>query len=227
MCRRADAILVVSEFLKSQAIEWFHADPRKITVVGNGIDPCFYEEGKKPDIGLDSDSPYVLCVGGLNFLDGGDRAVAVAGLLRKVNSKIRILVAGRQHDKEKVALAKALGNVELLGYVPSDRLAPLMRNAIALLYLTRYETFGMAAAEAMAAGCPVVTCRSTAVPEIVGNAGIYVNPDQPHEAVDVIMDLSCNASKRAEYITRGKQAASKYTWEACVTRLQHALSGGR
>lgn len=227
MCRRADAILVVSEFLKSQVIEWFHADPDKITVVGNGIDPCFYEEGKKPDVGMSSDTPYVICVGGLNFLDGGDRALTVAGLLRKANSTIKVLVAGWQHDKEKVAVAKTLGNVDLLGYVPSDRLAPLMKNSIALLYLTRYETFGMAAAEAMAAGTPVVTCRSTAVPEIVGDAGIYVDPEKPQEAADAILELSSCGLKRAEYIARGKKIAAMHTWEACVTRLHRALSGGR
>jgi glycosyltransferase involved in cell wall biosynthesis len=101
-----------------------------------------------------------------------------------------------------------------------------MKTSLALPYLTRYETFGMAAAEGMVAGTPVVTCRLTAVPEIVGDAGIYVGPDKPHEAVDMIMDLSCNASKRAECITRGKRAAPIYTWKACVTRLHRALAGG-
>lgn len=226
MCRKADAIFVVSEFLKQQVIDWFHADPDKITVVGNGIDPCFYEEGKKTDPNVDSESPYVLCVGGLNYLDGGGRVIAVAKQLQKANPKIRMLVAGWQHDKEKSAIAKAIGNIDLLGYVPSNRLAPLMKNAIALLYLTRYETFGMAAAEAMAVGVPVVTCRSTAVPEIVSNAGIYVDPDKAHEAADAILELLSSSQKRTAYITRGKMIAAMHTWESCVDRLYRALSEG-
>jgi glycosyltransferase involved in cell wall biosynthesis len=114
----------------------------------------------------------------------------------------------------------------LLGYVPSDRLALYMRDALALLFPTRYETFGIAAAEAMAAGTPVVTCRSTAVPEVVGDAAIYVDPDQPESIVEALMVLQSKPGLRDELIVSGRRRASAYTWPACVSRLQGALQEG-
>jgi glycosyltransferase involved in cell wall biosynthesis len=98
-----------------------------------------------------------------------------------------------------------------------------MRDALALFFPTRYETFGIAAAEAMAAGTPIITCRSTAVPEVVGNAALYVNPDHAEEVVDVFLAIQGQPGLRSDLIARGHQRAKAYTWGACVDRLQQAL----
>lgn len=118
-------------------------------------------------------------------------------------------------------------NIKLLSYVPAERLAPLMKGAIALLYLTRYETFGMTAAEALAAGTPIITCNCTAVREIVGDAGIYVNPEKPFESVDAVLEFSSSSRKRDEFIMRGKSIAATHTWGNCVSRLQRVLTVGQ
>jgi glycosyltransferase involved in cell wall biosynthesis len=98
-----------------------------------------------------------------------------------------------------------------------------MRDSFALVFPTRYETFGIAAAEAMAAGTPVITCRCTAVPEIVGDAAIYVDPDQPESIVEALIALQSQQGLREELISRGHGRAKLYTWPACVARLQKAL----
>ena len=119
--------------------------------------------------------------------------------------------------------AAELPNITLLGYVPAERLACYMRDALAFLYPTGYETFGIAAAEAMAAGTPVITCRSTAVPEVVGDAGIYSDPDQPESMVEALINLQSQPGLRDALIARGQQRAEEFTWSACVNRLQRAL----
>jgi glycosyltransferase involved in cell wall biosynthesis len=136
---------------------------------------------------------------------------------------LKILVAGCNHDKEMKSTAAALRNVTLLGYVKSDRLACYMRDAFALLYPTRYETFGMAAAEAMAAGTPIVTSLSTAVPEVVGDAAVYTDPDRPGSIVEALGALQSRSALRNDLIARGRRRAEAYPWSACVSRLQHAL----
>jgi glycosyltransferase involved in cell wall biosynthesis len=224
MCREATVVFTVSEFLRAKICEWFEADPDKVVVVGNGVEAAYFAAGECGEkLSLPGEEPYVLALGGLNYLDGGDRLVTIANEIARVGLGIRIKVAGRQHDPAMVAAARGRAGLELLGYVPAQRLAPLMTGAAALLYLTRYETFGMGAAEAMASGTVVITCRNTAVPEIVGDAGIYIDPDDPVLAVETIQSVLADSELRAAHIDRGRRRAVVYTWSACVDRVRREL----
>ncbi len=239
ICRRADVVFTVSEFLRQQVIDWFHASPEKVVVVGNGVEQVYFDAGedrKACSSGFSSDvsqrgtsylqtvaRPYLLTLGGLNHLDGGDRILAVADELARSKSSIRILVAGNQHDSALRMAIRDHTNVELLGYLPAARLAPLLSNALALFHPTRYETFGMGAVEAMASGTVVITCRNTAVPEIVGAAGIYVDPEDPGEVASALQSLLGDPELRKTHLVRGRERAANYTWKACVTRLQREL----
>jgi glycosyltransferase involved in cell wall biosynthesis len=225
MLRQAALVLTVSDFLKEQMIRMFQVEPAKCCVVGNGVEPCFFQAASG-EAGLSGEPlgrPFLLCVGGLNYLDGGDRVVRLASLLRTKMPDVKVLVAGSQHEDAMKGAAAELPNITLLGYVPAERLAMYMRDSFALVFPTRYETFGIAAAEAMAAGTPVITCRCTAVPEIVGDAAIYVDPDQPESIVEALIALQSQQGLREELISRGHGRAKLYTWPACVARLQKAL----
>ena len=225
MLRQADLVLTVSEFLKQQMMSWFGVPERKFRVVGNGVEQVFFDAANEPcgRSGQAADRPFILCVGGLNELDGGDRILKAAALLQRRHPDVRILVAGGDHRPAWHATASEAKNIELLGYVAAAQLALLMRDAVTLFYPTRYETFGIAAAEAMAAGAPVVTCRSSAVPEVVGEAGIYIDPEQPGECVEAISTLLLDSRRRIEHARLGAEAAKAYTWQACVERLAEAL----
>jgi glycosyltransferase involved in cell wall biosynthesis len=221
---RADLILTVSDFLKRQIVNYFAAAPENVVVVGNGAEEIYFQEGQKGRVREGTNrAPYVLCVGGLNRLDGGDRTLEVARVIARRAPTWRIVVAGSQHEFPWDLEAKALPNVELLGYVCARELAPIMREAVALLYLPRYESFGIAAVEAMAAGTPVVTCRCSSVPEVVGEAGIYVNPTNPEEAADVLLSLESSPTLRERYVASGKTRAKAFSWSHCVARLRVAL----
>ena len=225
MLSRADRVLTVSQFLQHQMMEWFDVPEEKFRVVGNGVEPDFYAAAELPHglSGQSKDRPYVLCVGGLNELDGGNRIVKVAEILRQKDPDLRVLIAGGDHEPIQLDAVASSPNIELLGYTHSSQLALLMRDAVALLYPTRYETFGIAAAEAMAVGTPVVTCRSTAIPEIVGEAGLYAEEDDPHEMAELLLSLLNDSKIRNTYSRLGITLAQKYTWNSCVEKLIAAL----
>jgi glycosyltransferase involved in cell wall biosynthesis len=225
LLRQAEVILAVSEFLKQRVVDWFGVHPERIHVIGNGVEPEFFEAAKKPQgcSGEDSSRPFILCVGGLNHIDGGDRVINAADSLRREMPDLRVLVAGRQHEAEMMKAAAVLPNMTLLGYVKSERLACYMRDALAFFLPTRYEMFPGAAAEAMAVGAPIVTCRTAAVPEIVGDAGIYVDPDRPDSIVEAMAALQSRSALRDALIGRGHRRAEAFRWSACVSRLQQIL----
>lgn len=221
----ADLILVVSQFLKNQVIEWFQAEPSKVVVVGNGIEQVYFDAGARRDkANTEKAGRYLLTVGGLNTLDGGDDILGIARIMLKELPDTRIAVAGWLHEQQYLAQAREMPNIDLLGYVSAPRLAELMRDAIAILFLPKYETFGISGAEAMAVGTPIVTTGGTAIPEIVGEAGIYVQPGALSDAVDRVVQIVRNPQYAASYVLKGRERSRQYTWDGCVKRLIDAMA---
>lgn len=221
--RQTRLVFTVSEFLKCRIVEWFGVVPENVVVVGNGVEDCFFAPVGIPSELPGRNVPYVLCVGGLNDDDGGGQVIALANVLQSRGSNLRMRLAGANHDSDLRQQVDRLPNVDLLGYVPAERLAVLMQRAVALYYPPTYETFGIVGAEALAAGCPVVTCGGTAVPEVLGDAAIYVRPDDPEAAADAIQLVMRDPTLRARLISQGRQRAVGYRWSGCVARLIDAL----
>jgi alpha-1,3-rhamnosyl/mannosyltransferase len=153
--------------------------------------------------------------------------VALAETIKKSSIPIKIKVAGNQHEKILLGQAFSTGVVELLGYVPHKNLAKLMADAALLYYPSRYETFGMGAAEAMAAGLPVVTSRCTAIPEVVGDCGVYVDPENAGEVLDVIYSLLSDVNSLNDLRFQARKKSESYRWNSCVDRLNSVLTTRR
>lgn len=227
IARHAHLILTVSEFLKNQICEWLEVKPERIAVIGNGVEEVFFQAAELPPgaSGRSPDRPFILAVGGLNDLDGADCLLGVCELLEREIPDLQVLVAGCQHETRYLARAQTLRNLELLGYVPAPQLAKLMHDSLALLYLTRYETFGMAGVEAMAAGTPVIASRFTAVPEILGNAALYVDADHPAAVIDCVRHLLLDDGFRTACVLSSRNHASRFTWNSCLQRLLGIFTG--
>ena len=118
---------------------------------------------------------------------------------------------------------KKLGVVEERGYVDDEELASLLINARALIYPSRYEGFGLPPLEAMNLGCPVVTTRGTALPEICGEAVYYIDPDSDEDFYRAYMDLEFNSSLREELIQKGRKQASTFSWSKTANIFLHTL----
>jgi glycosyltransferase involved in cell wall biosynthesis len=218
----AACILTVSEFTRGRLCELLRVDPDRVAVIGNGIDPLYFDAPADP-VEFDlRERPYVVVVGGLTRRKGGDLVLRVAQILKREQPEMRVLVAG-QGEPAFSEPAKTLGNVVLLQHVPTAQLVNLLRGAAAAVLLSRYEGFGIPVLEAMAAGAPVISSRSGALPEVVGDAGLLLDSEDVEGTVAAIKWLSTDTAARDRYVSRGKTRAEGYRWERCVERLVQAL----
>jgi glycosyltransferase involved in cell wall biosynthesis len=127
------------------------------------------------------------------------------------------------------ATARLLGearrrpNMELLAFKSSEEIVKLMLQSLAMLVLSRYETFGIPAAEAMAAGLPVVAANWAALPEVVGDGGIITDASNPESVADIVLQLAGDPALRAHYGRLGRRRAGQFRWEVCAERLTDEL----
>jgi glycosyltransferase involved in cell wall biosynthesis len=218
---RAQLVPTVSAFLKQRISALFGTDPAKIVVVGNGVEEEFFAAGRSPP-GEPSGKPYLLIVGGLTQRKGADYVLPLAAELARRQPAVEIRVAGQSEARYREAI-KQQANIIELGYQGLDALPTLLRRSVALLFLSRYDTFGIPSIEAMAAGTPVIAAHFAALPEVLGDAGIVLDPTQSVAIADIVHRLVREPSYRDDLIQKGLKRAEDFHWSQCVARLHQAL----
>jgi glycosyltransferase involved in cell wall biosynthesis len=103
--------------------------------------------------------------------------------------------------------------VHYLGYVPADDLPGLYRGAAMLLFPSLFEGFGIPLVEAMALGCPIAAANTTSIPEVVSDAALLFDPRQPDSIATVCSRLQADHGLRQTLMTRGKERATRFSWE--------------
>jgi mannosyltransferase len=222
----ADMIVCVSESTKKDLLKFFPLlSEEKISVIYSGISSLNQNSSNiaLSDIALKyghqfSANSYFLLVG---KLDGYKNFKLIIDLLDQNqnarNFKFLSVGSGKNSKMSTLALRNHPENFFFIDFVTDEELAVLYRNAIGLVYPSRYEGFGLPVLEAMANSCPVACSYSSSLPEVGGNAAIYFDPSSTAELFRRLVELiSCD---RHEVISRGLAHASKFSWENTVTSL--------
>lgn len=224
---RADHILVISESSGRALQRWFDVPSEKITTTYLAADARFrpYDPGAlvQPLAELNlSAGGYVLCVGTLEPRKNLTTLFAAyAGLPAALRRQYPLVVAGMSgwNTQELMASAQALiekGELRLLGYVPDALIPPLYAGAAAFCYPSRYEGFGLPALEAMASGVPVLTANQTSLPEVVGDAGLMVAPDDVEGMRDSLQRMLEDRVFAQALSRKGLERAKTFSWERCA-----------
>jgi len=171
-----------------------------------------------PSIPDNGNGDYFIYVGGYDRRKNIEGLVKVfLGLHRRKMLTNKLVLTGKVYYyspelKELIDEGRRLGIIEEMGYVPDAKLKQLLSGAIALVYPSKYEGFGLPPLEAMASGCPVITTRGTSIPEICGDAVYYIDPDDDGSFADGLIALETDAALRSALREKGLKQAEKYSW---------------
>jgi glycosyltransferase involved in cell wall biosynthesis len=217
--RRAYRILTVSEFSRSRILNWTGLPDERVINVGNGVDLPFHQFGERYRPGF----PYVLYVGNYRPHKNLDRLFAA---FRDVDApSLRLLLTGTAPPEMMARLeGKGLANrIGFLGAISDERLAAVYRGAKLLVLPSLSEGFGLPALEAMACGVPVVASNNAALPEVLGGAGILVDPLDIADIRSGIEKVLGDSSLRLKMRRLGLQRASRYRWEQVGAAVRNVL----
>lgn len=236
--RSAAHILTDSEFSASEIRAAYGVAAAGITAAPLGVSARFHpDSGSLPaDLPPGIAAPFVLHVGDLHerrnlplVLDAVLAARRQFGALPAL-SALSLVLAGidRGVADGLCAIADDAGAgdaVVRLGPVSEDLLHTLYRRATALVYPSRYEGFGLPVLEAMASGTPVIASRAGSIPEVLGAAGILLDPDDTNGWTAAIARVANDAAVRDRMTTDGLTRAASFTWER-TARITNAVYAG-
>lgn len=223
--RRASKIIAVSESTKKDLIKFVKASPENVAVIYEGYDTDAY----KPQFDTDEvkalvqrygiDSRYVLYVGTLEPRKNIPRLIeAFASLKKQGGIEHKLVVTGKKgwlyNNIFLTVTRTGLDNeVIFTDYVPDQDLPLLISGADLFVYPSLYEGFGLPPLEAMACGTPVITSNLSSLPEVVGDAGILVDPYSVDEIAEAIHQVLSNARLREQMQRKGLDRARMFSWE--------------
>jgi glycosyltransferase involved in cell wall biosynthesis len=232
----AARIFAVSNFTKRDVSRYFNIKSEKIEVVYNALDENFMRgHSSAAEQALvrgryQLDSPFLLYAGRISPHKNVARIIeafsALKGELAKDASypDLKLIIIGdevsKNPDIRRAVIRSGMQHeVRFLGFVPIDVLRVFFDMAKVFVFPSLYEGFGLPPLEAMAHGTPVVTSNTSALPEVVGNAAMLVNPENVFEISRALQRVLTDQSLRDRMKTAGIEQVRRFSWEASVRRM--------
>jgi glycosyltransferase involved in cell wall biosynthesis len=231
--RRAEAIITVSEFSRSEIRRRLGARCPPTYVVHDGVEESWFTVESDP---RPRPQPYFLFVGNVKPQKNLRALVAAFAAIMSQLPHDLLIVGEHQDlrtaDEQVRHRAAQLGSrVVLAGRVTDEELGKYYANAEALVFPSLYEGFGLPPLEAMACGCPVLASSAASIPEVCGDAALYFDPTDVDELARQMLLIASDEALRADLQARGKARARLFSWDKSANKtaviIQQLLSGGR
>lgn len=217
---RSHSVLTVSEFSKNRIVDWSGCRPDKVKVVGNGVSSAFNQSA----IPIKPGYKYIFCCSNRKGHKNEIRLLQ-AFKASNLHNAIKLVFTGASDRKTTKTIQELeLGNAVIYtGKISEVELASWYRGAIATIFPSLYEGFGLPIIESMACGTPVVASNTTSLPEVGGNAGYYVDPLSIQSISAGIKHVVENENLRNEMRQKGLVRTNLFTWDRTANLVRDAI----
>lgn len=225
--QRADHVICISEHTRQDLVRLFDVSVNKLSVIHLGCDqslPHQYDVEVQPDAEVKPQiaRPFLLYVGlreGYKNFARMVNAIAASSILMKDFDIIAF--GGGKFTPSERQLISSLGfdpqQVRQLGGTDQD-LNSLYRQAAAFIYPSTYEGFGLPPLEAMAMQCPVVSSCASSMPEVIGDAAEFFDPDDTDSMRLAIEQVVLSEKRKQDLINKGNQRVAQFRWSTCAEK---------
>jgi glycosyltransferase involved in cell wall biosynthesis len=231
-CQTSDHIFTVSQATMDDIVDLYNIRPSKMSVAYNGcrdgFGPISDHEIMTVRKKISNGQPYFLFVGALHPRKNIGHLLRSFDKFRENKQDFKLVVTGRKAwmNSEMEATYKAMkhsDDVVFLGYQNKEDLCQTTAAAYACLYPSLFEGFGVPLLEAMTSAVPVIASDRSAIPEIVGGAGLLVNPHSVDSTVGAMNQLVEDKRIRLKCIEQGLEQSEKFSWQATADRIYTTL----
>ncbi|MGA2667111.1 MAG: glycosyltransferase family 1 protein [Patescibacteria group bacterium] len=232
--KRADKIIAISYYVKNDLIEFLKVDPGKIKIIYDGFDRDIFRLAEDPkkvekfrqNLLKNRAKKYLFYIG--SFIDHEPRKnldfllEIFEKFLKKSDENIKLVIVGKTGSESErlINLAKKTGVADKIiftGYLEKDEELPLyFQAAEMLIFPSLLEGFGLPLLQAMACGTPVVSSNTSSLPEVMGEGGVLIDPQNINAWVEEIMRIVDEPEYRQKLIKQGLNQAEKFSWEKCA-----------
>jgi len=226
--KRASHIIVMSQHTKNDLIEFLKIPDGKISVIYNGVDHSIFKRYKIKTL----DNPYIMYVGSEGSRKNLGRLLEAFAILSKEFPELRLVKVGepgrpKEYRRDTLRILDNFGLTHVvifIDHISELDLAHYYSSARLLAYPSLYEGSGLPLLEAMACGCPVVASNTPSLPEVIGEAGIMVNPYATKNLIRAMREVLTNSKLRDDLVKKGLKQAKKFSWERAAEQTQEVYN---
>jgi glycosyltransferase involved in cell wall biosynthesis len=230
-----DAIITGSEATKKEMIKYLPNSAHKTSVVPYGLEESFAQVQDNSILSsikakYNLTTPFILHVGTIEARKNIVRIVRAFANGRKNHQwKQRLVLVGTpgygfEKIKETIETENVEDSVTITGYVGNNDLSGIYSLADALIYPSLYEGFGFPPLEAMKCGCPVIASYTTSLPEVIGDAGVLVDPYSENEIFDALHRVITDIKLHEKLVQKGKDRIRQFTWKKTVEGILQVMT---
>ena len=229
LLRSCRHVLTNSQFTAREIQRCTGLSDSRITVTPLGYDDQVFKPGPPPP--GSRERPYLLHVGQAYPHKNLRRLLQAFAQVARLYPDVKLVLAGKTHPSETSVLHLMVQRlalqprVEFRNYVPYAELPDLYRGALALVYPSLWEGFGLPVLEAMACGTPVVTSAGSGTEEAAADAALLVDPEDIRELTEALRNLIGDASLRCALRQQGLRRASQFSWSITAAAVGGIVRG--
>jgi Glycosyltransferase len=228
---KADKIITISDFSKNEIIKYAGYSPDKIEIVYPAVDHNIYYKTRDKSIlkrlNISDSCKIILYVGSEEPRQSVDLLIKAFSELKKQLPEIKLIKIGNPHlygAREKILeLIEKLNlqkDIIFRDYVPEEELPKWYNAADLMVYPCLYAGFGMPPLEAMACGTPVITSNTTSLPEVVGDAGIMIDPQDINTLANNMYNVLTNDGLKEDMSKKGLKRAELFNWNESAAKTK-------